>query len=134
MDRSIKIPPRLYERIRIEHNGHTSGFSLLQDGHRKTWPLTGWENEEGGAGVNPATAYAPAGSGISRQEGAPTGISALNAQIVNPAGASQVVNPNGNPLVVYHGTGKNVPAFDSRTRGSAILRANRADPQNQTCP
>ncbi|BAH75983.1 PLxRFG domain-containing protein [Solidesulfovibrio magneticus] len=58
------------ERVRIAYAGHTAVLSLYRHGNRQVWLLTGWENEDGGARVNLAAAYAPTGSGISRQEGA----------------------------------------------------------------
>ncbi|MDO8415481.1 MAG: PLxRFG domain-containing protein [Agitococcus sp.] len=38
----------------------------------------------------------------------------------DPANASKVVDENGEPLVVYHGTGKDFNAFDKEQRGSSI--------------
>ncbi|WP_211236373.1 SNF2-related protein [Desulfovibrio inopinatus] len=78
------------ERIRIEYDGHTAVLSLYQDGEKKAWLLTGWKNEDGGLGVNPNTAYAPADSGISRTEGASQKIIKLNEGIVNPQNISDI--------------------------------------------
>ncbi len=60
----------LGERVRLSHKKHTAVLSLYRHGEKKVWLLTGWENEDGGAGVNPTTAYASEGSGISPQKGA----------------------------------------------------------------
>jgi hypothetical protein len=91
-------PETTGERVKIVYQNHTAILSRYRNGEPSSWLLTGWENEEGGAGVNPDTAYAPAPSGISEQVGASYGIDALNSHLVNPESIKISVDENGEPL------------------------------------
>ena len=99
-----QAPGTTGERVKIVHQNHTAILSRYRHGQESSWLLTGWENEEGGAGVNPATAYAPAPSGISGQVGASEEIDALNAHLVNPDSVTVQLDENGQPKVFWHGT------------------------------
>lgn len=91
-------PETTGERVKIVYQNHTAILSRYQDGKPFSWLLTGWENEEGGAGVNPAAAYASAPSGISEQMGASIDIDPLNSQVVNPESVMVKTDENGEPL------------------------------------
>ena len=91
-------PETTGERVKIVYQNHTAILSRYQDGKPFSWLLTGWENEEGGAGVNPAAAYASAPSGISEQMGASIDIDPLNSQVVNPESVTVKTDENGEPL------------------------------------
>ena len=126
------------ERVRIVHDGHTAVLSLYQNGSRKTWLLSGWENEGGGAGVNPATAYASDGSGISRQKGASSDKRiSLNAHVVKPSSISVRLDKNGEPLV-RDGQYENSRTGEKRDVGSFVhgapTRFKRSAPAAKTTP
>ena len=97
--------------VRVTHDGHTAVLSLDEHGKQKTWLLTGWED-----GKPDAAGEVSATTGATHHT--PTfSRGVMGAGLINsidqilPRGASKVVDDNGEPLVVYHGTSADFSEF-----------------------
>lgn len=112
------------QRVNIGYDGHTAVLSLYRDKNLQTWLLTGWKNDTE-VSVDSGEGDGSAGPTLSEPmrtrpgEGAETSVDDI---IPKPGtlfhripqtqteafkawfGDSQVVDENGQPLVVYHGT------------------------------
>lgn len=109
-------------RVLIQHEGYTAVLSLYKDREIQTWLLTGWENtkevSDATGEVYDSTGATANGPTRFQSEGAETSTDIIpkpgtlfhripqtqTQAFKNWFGDSKVVDENGQPLVVYHGT------------------------------
>jgi hypothetical protein len=101
-------------RVDVELDGYTAVLSRQRFGKDETWVVTGFKNDADAReqATRLARGYAPVDFGSRQQVGAAfdSTVDELMAEI--KARASHVVDENGEPLVVYHGTSADFNEFD----------------------